>query len=581
MGLHSALVVFIAFLRLLTTGAITPAGTEALTGSLSDTGCFKTRSDGGWGFCGPASCKDAYITCPSDGAGPPTVDGVTGTYTVEGSTQITEGTCGQFLDRTTDADISDWNPKGGCDSTCTQVTTGICDGEFLAKVLVGTGVKYAYCNDKWLVIQSSGEPSVYTPNLDDVPFPPAKAGTSYRTGMKTLDLTRSDMLFYPLSVTDLSTSAITNNLGVYDVTTGVGAYSYLIDGSTSYGIPSDNGVGMGVNGQMLFPVYNNNAEYASQKCEMDSCSNHIGQGGGQPHIHGDPFGDQDSSKDGPDRCLYGPSNYSSGSTGHPPIIGFAFDGHLIYGRYLDSSAPGFAAPTLDVCGGHAHTNAGTDEHGFDLKQYHYHTQVFDATCPARAKCSSGEAHKVTTTGPYQCFKADLSAAEGSSALLVATADAAKTYRSKKEMSYRCCDMTDYYALTGLDVSGDVKDSSTCSAPTAPTNGEYPSGSACATGGKLYSGNQCRPSCGAGYCVNGTTRCVKGVLTETATCVAGDCAAAEASESTTASTTASENSATASSTTTKGAVSAALGFSGQAPCSSIAVAVAAIVTTLVI
>ena len=69
----------------------------------------------------------------------------------------------------------------------------------------------------------------------------------------------------------------------------------------------------------------------------------MGQGGGQPHWHGDPFSDAHT-------CLYGTSNYSSGASGHPPVIGFSFDGHLIYGRYLSSSAPGFASPLLDACG---------------------------------------------------------------------------------------------------------------------------------------------------------------------------------------------------------------------------------------
>ena len=84
-------------------------------------------------------------------------------------------------------------------------------------------------------------------------------------------------------------------------------------------------------------IYNNQAQYTPQKCEVDSCQTHVGQGGGQPHWHGDPFSDRS------DKCLYGTSNYTGGSaTSHPPVIGFSFDGHLIYGRYLSTSAPGFA-----------------------------------------------------------------------------------------------------------------------------------------------------------------------------------------------------------------------------------------------
>ena len=110
-------------------------------------------------------------------------------------------------------------------------------------------------NDKWLVVRSSGAPGVYSANLDDVPFPPANSDSTKRTGMSTLDKTRIDELFYPLSTTDLSTATGTNNIGVYDSAT----YLVTSDGA-QYGLPADNGIGMGVNGQSIFPIYNNNAK---------------------------------------------------------------------------------------------------------------------------------------------------------------------------------------------------------------------------------------------------------------------------------------------------------------------------------
>merc|ERR1712194_576453 len=88
------------------------------------------------------------------------------------------------------------------------------------------------------------------------------------------------------------------------------------------------------------------------------------------------------------------------------------------------------------------------------------------------------------------------------------------------MGYRCCGMTDYYALTGIDVSDSVASSSTCSAPAAPGNGTYAAGDICATAGAtLYSGNTCTLVCNSGFSASGVTRCVKGALTETASCVA--------------------------------------------------------------
>ena len=94
----------------------------------------------------------ADITCSSEGGGVTTVSGVTGTYL----SGYSDSNCQSFLGRTSSADITDWSPSGSCDSSCTQVTTGVCSGTFLASVLVGDGVKYAYCNDKWLVMQASG-----------------------------------------------------------------------------------------------------------------------------------------------------------------------------------------------------------------------------------------------------------------------------------------------------------------------------------------------------------------------------------------------------------------------------------------
>jgi hypothetical protein len=99
-------------------------------------------------------------------------------------------------------------------------------------------------------------------------------------------------------------------------------------------------------------------------------------------LHGDPFGPN---------CLYDSTDYSS-LDAHPPQIGavsfvcsarkqlltctsaegISFDGIGIYGRYLSSSASGFALG-LDNCGGHTHDSYGS------TSGYHYHTQVIQLT----------------------------------------------------------------------------------------------------------------------------------------------------------------------------------------------------------
>lgn len=214
----------------------TTAGTETLTGSLYDTGCFETRAGGSWGFCGGLSCKDTYVTS----TGPPTapIDGVSGSYAATNSknsqasnaagTFFTADTAQPYLERSSDPDHTNWSPgPGPCVTTCTQSTADVCSASFLASTLTGDGVRYAYCNDKWLIITSDGSPGgIYTPNMDDTPFPPggscssaqqdAGSGADCRTGMETVDETRPDTMYFPLNVEDLATSAPANNVGVYE-----------------------------------------------------------------------------------------------------------------------------------------------------------------------------------------------------------------------------------------------------------------------------------------------------------------------------------------------------------------------------
>lgn len=480
-------------------------GTLSFTGCLSDTGCYDTKENGSWGYCGPQQCQENYITC----------EDLSGACGSTGSLQADEDTCKEFMPRTDEEDLTDddWGLKGACDDSCTQETDGVCSGEFLAQVLTGDGVKYAYCNDKWLVIGASGEASIFTPNLDDIPNPPKTSDGTQVTGMESLSTHKPGELFYPLDVSLHPTAAKANNLDLFPS-------NWLVVDGESVGIPDDGDIGMAVNGQSIFPIYNNQGVYTPEKCETDSCSEHVGQGGGQPHFHGDPFGNEDSDLEGATYCLYGPSSYLDGTSGHPPIIGFSYDGILIYGRYLNENAPGFQAPLLDECGGHVHDgDEDIDPYGIDLAStYHYHTQVFDAVCGDNyGLCDEGTAYTATTTGPLNCWRGDLSANEGSSALFLIDED---TYLGKQDMEYHCCGMTDYYLKSGIPDphTDDVDSSSSCTSPSSPPdNGSWESGSLCETvGSTMYSGNRCYVECDDGYIVSGKTQCIKGTLYE-ATC----------------------------------------------------------------
>lgn len=159
----------------------------------------------------------------------------------------------------------------------------------------------------------------------------------------------------------------------------------------TYGLPTRGSVAVSIAGQDIFPVFNNNAYLAPQKCEVDACNEHVGGGGGQPHLHGDPFGTF---------CLYSALNYTS-SLVHPPQIGWSLDGPSIYGRHLSTSNEGYST-ALDDCGGHVHTTY----------TYHYHAQVLTSTVDngvaPTEKNQIGTTYYASTTGPYKCFKGDIS-----------------------------------------------------------------------------------------------------------------------------------------------------------------------------
>ena len=157
-----------------------------------------------------------------------------------------------------------------------------------------------------------------------------------------------------------------------------------------YPLPVSGPVGYTLAGQDIFPVYNNRGTLTPEQCEADGCNQHVGREGGQPHLHGDPFGPT---------CFYSAANYSS-LAAHPPLIGYAVDGHGIFGRHLSESAPGYS-DTLDVCGGHSHGAYG----------YHYHAQVVNATTDTIAAqgVRPGLSFPVGTPGVYQCFRGNLSA----------------------------------------------------------------------------------------------------------------------------------------------------------------------------
>jgi len=179
----------------------------------------------------------------------------------------------------------------------------------------------AYCNDQYLIIFTTMAPSK-TPYLNDQRNPPGSS--SGRRGAGDVCVTRmssvtsqSQMYKIPLNPTALTTPSPTNNVGAFDYagdsniaapgstsTTAVvgNGKAYMVDtvNGLSYGLDTRGPVGVAVDGQEIYPIWNNRGTHNVEECNVDACNQHVGAGGGQPHLHGDPF----SSTDGV--CLYGP-----------------------------------------------------------------------------------------------------------------------------------------------------------------------------------------------------------------------------------------------------------------------------------
>lgn len=284
----------------------------------------------------------------------------------------------------TDASIISKISGTTCNSTCSASTKTKCTASQIASVfakgIASGGIKAVYCTDTYMIIQSNGMPN-HAHTLAYVPRPPGGGGSGgYGTQCVTrTQVTQSFTWKIPLNPVALSTSSATvNNIAVFSV---------LGNKLSTAALPDNGPTGVTVTGLPIFPPYNNVGGLTWLSCEVDGCNTHAGQGHDY-HYHGDPFGSN---------CMYSASDYSS-TTAHPPVIGYALDGFQIYGRYLDTTAPGYST-SLDDCGGHIH----------DSYEYHYHSQVLSQTVSSTSNgLKSGQTYSAHLNGPYKCWKGDLS-----------------------------------------------------------------------------------------------------------------------------------------------------------------------------
>lgn len=120
--------------------------------------------------------------------------------------------------------------------------------------------------------------------------------------------------------------------------------------------------GLAIDGVVIYPSYNNNLRVAAADAEITSTGIHVGRGMGL-HYHADGHG-----YNGNGINLYNYSDYDGKD--HPPLIGFAYDGVALFGKYevSYSNMEGYS-DELDDYGGHDHSDFG----------YHYHAFAGDMT----------------------------------------------------------------------------------------------------------------------------------------------------------------------------------------------------------
>lgn len=213
----------------------------------------------------------------------------------------------------------------------------------------------------FMVIATYGIPEGMA-HLWDVPRPPGDGtpGTQYPEQKVTRNATKQTYFVkIPMKnygeIETLTENTLTDNLAT-DVMVSI--FTYLNYTSVS-------GVGIAIDGVVIYPSLNNTLAFAQEAGEIASTGMHSGRGLGT-HYHADSH-----SATGNGFNLYNTSDYE-GHT-HPPIVSLSFDGIAGYGKYKpgDTTSDGVNAP-LDEWGGHSHGDYG----------YHYHTETATQTTTA-------------------------------------------------------------------------------------------------------------------------------------------------------------------------------------------------------
>ena len=202
--------------------------------------------------------------------------------------------------------------------------------------------------------------------LIDVNRPPgAEMGVGYAQSTVTRNGKLGEFLIkIPLKDYGLVTSLLENDLSAYgDLASDYDSKNGNSTIKDVYNYTSLASIGVAVDGVTIYPAKNNNLRFAVEDAEVTSSGIHVG-GGLELHYHADGH-----SYNGNGINIYNYDDYLGKN--HPPVIGVAFDGIALFGKYENSYSSMIGSGiVLDDFGGHNHG---------DTFGYHYHAHTRSIT----------------------------------------------------------------------------------------------------------------------------------------------------------------------------------------------------------
>ncbi|HCX21696.1 MAG: hypothetical protein CMB80_21815 [Flammeovirgaceae bacterium] len=203
--------------------------------------------------------------------------------------------------------------------------------------------------------------------LVDVDRPPgAEQGVGYAETTVTRHGKLGEfMVKIPIRDYGLIDNLFDNDLSAYnDLASDYDSKEGTSTTKTVYNYTSLVSNGIAIDGVTIYPAQNNNLRFAVEDAEVTHSGIHVG-GGLELHYHADGH-----AFNGNGINLYNFADYEGHD--HPPVIGFAYDGIALFGRYEDNYPMTGDDIALDKYGGHDHGD------GFGY-HYHAHDEIHTTT----------------------------------------------------------------------------------------------------------------------------------------------------------------------------------------------------------